>query len=338
MGLTVLGFRVFCPEEVFPVTYQKSRSAHLDIGGARGDAIKTAVGEQIGLEVLEVKPFGLSGSGGSTPMRLTVVDENGVELHVFAKLYAATHLRSDRNYKLTRAVLYGRLEDEKPFSSVRQLVQFEDYLLRVMRDAGINVAKTYGFVEITPEREYILVTEFLEGGVEISEAAVDQNVIDSALMIIRKLWDAGLAHRDIKPANILVIEGRAHIIDVAFAEIRPSPWRQAIDLANMMLVLGLYAEPRVVYERALRLFTPTDLGEAFAATRGVASPTQLKNEIKKSRPDLLNEFRAMAPAFPPVEIQRWSIRRIALTSFVGTMILLALLLILGNLRGAGLLP
>ena len=66
----------------------------------------------------------------------------------------------------------------------------------------------YGFVELTPEREYLLVTEFFDGGVELGEAEVDDDLIDQGLGIIRRLWDAGLAHRDVKPANLMVRDGR----------------------------------------------------------------------------------------------------------------------------------
>jgi tRNA A-37 threonylcarbamoyl transferase component Bud32 len=340
MGIMVLSFRFFCPETVFPVTYGKrGRSAHLALGGRRGEGIRRAMEEQLGLIVREAKPFGLGGSGGSTPMKLRVANTpEGEDYELFGKLYAASHLRADRNYKATRTILYGRLEDERPFSSVRRLVQYEDYLLRVMRDAGIGVAATLGFVEITPEREYLMVTEFLEGTKEIGdpEVTVDVEVIDSALGIIRQMWDAGIAHRDIKPANILVRGHEALIIDVAFAEVRPSPWRQAVDLANMMLVLGLYAEPKLVFERALRQFTPGDIAEAFAAVHGVASPTQLRSDMKRSGRDLVVEYRAMAPHRDPIAIQRWSVRRIAVTMVTAFMLLVALALVIGNLQGAGL--
>ena len=46
------------------------------------------------------------------------------------------HVRADRWYKLGRTILYGRLEDEAPFQSVRRLVQYEDYALRLLRDVG----------------------------------------------------------------------------------------------------------------------------------------------------------------------------------------------------------
>ena len=137
---------------------------------------------------------------------------------------------------------------------------------------GSARAAPYGIVEITPEREYMLVTEFFTGAVEIGEAEVDDGVIDQGLLLIRKLWDAGLAHRDIKPGNLMVRDGKLLLIDVAFVQVRPSPWRQAVDLGNMLLVLAVRTDPGRVYRRALEFFTPDELAEAFAATHGVASP------------------------------------------------------------------
>ena len=59
--------------------------------------------------------------------------------------------------------MYGRLEDETPFSSVRRLIDYEDYSLRLLDDEGFRVAHTYGVVELTPKREYLLATEFFAG-------------------------------------------------------------------------------------------------------------------------------------------------------------------------------
>ena len=67
-----------------------------------------------------------------------------------------------------------------------------------------------------------------------------------------------------------------------------------------MLVLALRSDARTVYDAALRYFTPDELAEAFAATRGVASPTQLRQQMKQDGRDLLAEFRAMAPARRPI--------------------------------------
>jgi tRNA A-37 threonylcarbamoyl transferase component Bud32/membrane-associated phospholipid phosphatase len=304
-------FRWFAPNEVFPISYRRGRAAHLDVGGQRGAAIRRGLEDQLGLAVTEAKPFGLSGSAGSTPLRITVNSDPPARL--FGKLYARSHLRADRSYKLGRELLYGRLEDEKPFNTVRRLVQQEDYALRLCRDAGLPTPRPYGVVELTPEREYLLVTEFFDDATELGEAQVDQGVIDDGLGIIRKLWEAGLAHRDIKPANLLVRDRRLLLIDVAFVELRPTPWRQAVDLANMMLCLALRSSPELVYARAQRRFSVQEITEGFAAARGLALPSQLRRMLRAQGRDVHGEFLRLLPTPPrPIPIQRWTFRRVGL--------------------------
>jgi tRNA A-37 threonylcarbamoyl transferase component Bud32 len=339
IGVTIplVAFRLLCPDEVFPVTYRRGRTAHLDVGGRRGEAIRRALQDQLGVIVDDVQPFALAGSAGSTPLRIKLKGEQDAWL--FAKLYAKSHLRADRWYKLGRALLYGRLEDEKPFNTVRRFVQQEDYALALMQRAGVPSPEPYGVVELTPEREYLVVTEFLDGATEIGQAPVDEAVIDQGLAIIRKLWEAGLAHRDIKPANLLVRDGRLYLIDVFFTEVRPSPWRQGVDLANMLLVLALRSDPKRVYERALREFGVEEISEAFAATRGLTMPSQLRRMLRAQGRDLHAEFLKLLPEPPkPIAIQRFTPRRIGLTFMVvvGTVIVVALAADLNHLRMLGL--
>jgi tRNA A-37 threonylcarbamoyl transferase component Bud32 len=317
VAFMLIAFRWFAPNEAFPVTYRRGKTAHLDVTGARGDAIRQAINDQLGLTVKEVKPIGLEASGGSTPLRLRIAGDP--DRYVFAKLYAKSHVRADRWYKLGRTILYGTLEDEASFQTVRRFVQYEDYTLRLMQDMGLPVPAPYGIVEITPEREYLIVMEFFDGAVEISDAEVDDGIIDEGLRLVRRLWDAGLAHRDIKPGNLMVRDGRVLLVDAFFVQVRPSPWRQAVDLGNMMLVLAVGSDPERVYRHALRYFTPSEIAEAFAATRGVASPTQLRAVMKRDGRDLLAQFRRLAPERRLIAIQRWSLRRVGLA--LGTVLL-----------------
>jgi tRNA A-37 threonylcarbamoyl transferase component Bud32 len=278
---------------------------------------------------------GLEGSAGSTPLRLRIAaTDEAPERDLFAKLYAKSHVRADRSYKLGRTILYGALEDEAPFQSVRRFVEYEDYTLLRLRHVGIPTPATFGIVEITPEREYLIVMEFFTGAQEIGAVKVDDQVIDNGLRLIRQLWDAGLAHRDIKPANLMVRDGKVLLVDAFFVQVRLSPWRQAVDLANMMLVLAVPTDATRVYQHALRFFSEDEIAEAFAATRGVASPTQLRAALKSARAqdgrDLLREFGALAPHRRPVAIQHWSLRRIGLSLLVLVLAGLTVLVVIHN--------
>jgi membrane-associated phospholipid phosphatase len=142
VSIPLLLFRRFTPNEVYPVTYRRGRAAHLDIGDARCQAICRALEDQLGLIVTDVKPFGLAGSAGSTPLRITL--EGDPPRQLFGKLYAQSHLRSDRWYKLGRELLYGRLEDEKPFNTVRRLVQQEDYALHKLTPSACPLRRRLG--------------------------------------------------------------------------------------------------------------------------------------------------------------------------------------------------
>ena len=139
VAFMLIAFRWFAPNEAFPVTYRRGKTAHLDVTGARGDAIRQAINHQLGLTVKEVKPIGLEASGGSTPLRLQIAGDP--DRYVFAKLYAKSHVRADRWYKLGRTILYGTLEDEASFQTVRRFVQYEDYTLRLMQDMDLPVPR-----------------------------------------------------------------------------------------------------------------------------------------------------------------------------------------------------
>jgi hypothetical protein len=81
----------------------------------------------------------------------------------------------------------------------------------------------------------------------------------------------------------------------------------------MMLVLALRTSPERVYERARGQFSVAEITEAFAATRGLTMPSQLRQLMRQQGRDLHAEFVALLPERPqPIRIQRWTLRRVAL--------------------------
>jgi hypothetical protein len=90
----------------------------------------------------------------------------------------------------------------------------------------------------------------------------------------------------------------------------------------MMLCLALRSDPRQVYERALRQFSVQEISEGFAATRGLAMPSQLRHMLREKGRDLHAEFLDLLPERPtPISIQRFSLRRFGLALSVLLVVL-----------------
>jgi hypothetical protein len=204
------------------------------LSGARGRAIRSeAVDDQLGVDVAEVKPIGSKRRRVRRRCGLFTVDRDtrgDIGPVLFAKLLARSHPPFRSLVQARPHAAVDRLEDEGKFQTVRRLVQQRDYLGLRIAEAGIHVPKTFGVVELTagavPARD-----RFPGWLSEIGDADLSTAAIDSALGVIRKLWDAGLAPRH--QAGQLDGEGDdVALIDVSFGEIRPSPWRQTVDLAK----------------------------------------------------------------------------------------------------------
>ena len=48
----------------------------------------------------------------------------------------------------------------------------------------------------------------------------------------------------------------------------------------------------------------------------MAIPTELQRYLKQDDRDLIARFKELAPAYPKISIQRWSVRRLALIAGV----------------------
>src|SRR5207248_7936996 len=59
VAVGVLAFRIFTPNEVFPVAYRRGKTAHLDVTSRRGEAIRNAVRDQLCATVIGAHAVGL---------------------------------------------------------------------------------------------------------------------------------------------------------------------------------------------------------------------------------------------------------------------------------------
>src|SRR5436190_523007 len=74
-AFSVIVYRLAVPEDVFPIRYRRTgNTAHLDLSGPRGSAVRRALEQQLGIVAVSVEPFGLEASAGSTPLRIRTAD------------------------------------------------------------------------------------------------------------------------------------------------------------------------------------------------------------------------------------------------------------------------
>jgi hypothetical protein len=103
----------------------------------------------------------------------------------------------------------------------------------------------------------------------------------------------------------------------------------------MMLTLALASSAQQVYSRALLQFAADDIAEAFAASRSITIPTQLRTRLRADGRDLFAEFRRLAPQRKPVSIQLWSVQRIGVlvAVLVAALVAVALFAVFVQLAG-----
>ena len=127
-------YRWFVPDESFPVSYAKGgKAAHLDLSGARGEAVKIAMGSNSGSR----SPRSRRSARGLRRLDAAAHDVDRRHALVRQDLRHAARARRPL-VSVGRTIMYGQLEDETRFTSVRRLIEYEDYALRVLATNGVD--------------------------------------------------------------------------------------------------------------------------------------------------------------------------------------------------------
>ena len=232
---------------------------------------------------------------------------------LFGKLYARSHLRSDRWYKLGRELLYGRLEDEKPFNTVRRLVQQEDYALSLMHRAGLpsptplRLRRAHPRAGV-PARHRVLRRRRGAGRGRGRRPGHRRRPGHHPQAVGRRPRPP--RHQAGQPAG----PRRPHAADRR--RLRPGPAEPVAPgrrPGQHDAVPGPALQPRAGLRAGPAQFSVQEITEGFAAARGLALPSQLRRMLRAQGRDLHAEFVRLLPTPPqPISIQRWSPRRVGL--------------------------
>ena len=317
VAVPLVAFRVFVPNDVFPVTYHRGRTAHLDVAERRHDAILHAFEDQLGLIAIEVKPFGLEGSGGSHTLTSQGQRRSG-QLRIRQAVCGDTPA-ADRWYKLGshaavrpprgREAVQHRAQ-ARPVRGLRVAVAARPPACR----CRIHTASSRSRLSASTCWSWSSSTARMEVG----DAEIDES--DHGSRACRDTAHVGggpgaSRHQagQLAGARRPAADDRLGVLPAAAEPVAAGGRPGEHD-----------AGPRAAHRRPARVrtgagctSTTREIAEAFAATRGLTMPSQLRRMLRTQGEDLHAEFLALLPyQLRPVRIQRWSVRRVGLSAVV----------------------
>lgn len=230
---------------------------------------------------------------GSTPYFGTTADGD----RVFAKVLAQDERSADLLFRLYRALVPRDLGDERPFSSLRRMVEHEALVSLMARSYGIVTPRVLAFAS-APPGGFVLSYEGIDGssldGVEPERLTDD--VLDQIWEEIRLLRHHRIAHRDLRLANVFLgADGQVALIDFGFSELAASDLLLRTDIAELLASLSLSVGSDRALAAAVRAVGP----EAVADAADRLTPGDLSGATRtayKARPGDLPALQAAARA------------------------------------------
>jgi undecaprenyl-diphosphatase len=230
---------------------------------------------------------------GSTPFFGRTTDDR----RVFAKVVAHDERSADLLFRLYRSVTPRDLGDERPFSSLRRMVEHEALVSLMARSVGIETPRVLAFAAAEPGG-FVLSYEGIDGssldGVP-AERLTDE-VLGDIWSEIETLRYYRIAHRDLRLANVfLAKDGGVSLIDFGFSELAASDLLLRTDIAELLASLSL----AVGGDRAVEAARRTLGAGAIADAAERLDPAALSGATRtayKERPGELDALRAQCKA------------------------------------------
>lgn len=147
------------------------------------------------------------------------------------------------------------------FSSPAEMARHEFESARRMREAGVRAPEPIDVVE--GDGEALLLFEYLDGFVTLSDAELDDATVREVFGMLRRLHENGLAHGDFSLENVLIVDGEVYFIDSTSVADDGHDDAVAYDLACALGAFSSRLPPADVVDLASEFFGSDDLRHAL---------------------------------------------------------------------------
>lgn len=251
---------------------------------------------------------------GSTPFLVKV--NKGPDL--FVKVVDKSNNVADWLFKLSRKVLYRRLEDEAPFLTPKRQLEHEAYVAGLALSNGNQTPKIRGIIHIK-EDMWAMAQEMIPGKSldKISGDRITPKLLDEIWRQVKILHNAKIIHRDLRAANIFLDNNeQPWIIDFGFSEASVGKYAFYRDTVELIASLSLIADPDDVIRSAKKSIGKDELINALPYL-DYASLSGATTELLKKRKGRLNEIkRALLASVDYKQLKKAKVKRVDLKSLL----------------------
>ncbi len=141
---------------------------------------------------------------------------------VFVKVFNQDNNAADWLFKISRRILYNRLEDETPSFTPKRTIEHEAFLTILAKNsAGVRAPELLGVYRIK-HNNYALATNRIDakGLDRLNKSQVTDKMLTDTWKQIKLLHDNRIIHKDLRTANIMIENSTKlpWIIDFGFSE------------------------------------------------------------------------------------------------------------------------
>jgi undecaprenyl-diphosphatase len=213
---------------------------------------------------------------------------------IFVKVFNQDNNAADWLFKVTRRILYNRLEDEVPSITPKRTIEHEAFITMLAKHtAGVRAPELLGVFKLKTNN-YAMATDLIDanGLDHLEEKDVTDKMLTGVWLEIAKLHKHRIIHKDLRTANVMIEKytNLPWIIDFGFSEQaveKESFYKDNVEfIASSATLVG----PKRAVSAAKKVIGDQPIKDAlpymqYAALSG-ATTTALKN-----RKGLLEEIR-----------------------------------------------
>lgn len=257
---------------------------------------------------------------GSTPFFIHLQDGS----KVFVKVIDTSNNVADWLFKISRKILYRRLEDESPFLTPKRQLEHEAYVAGLALANNIRTPSIIGIFHVKEDMwgmaQRMIVGTSLD---KFDPQLVDKKLLTAIWQQVAQLHKTNIIHRDLRAANIFIdAQKMPWIIDFGFSEASVSSRQFHRDTVELIASLSCIVDPELVIQTASDVIGNEELKRAipyveYASLSGATTKLlkQSKGKIERIRVQLIKVTGTKQVA--KVKISRLSMRTLLYIAVIG---------------------